>query len=233
MEKVSCSHATDVSYWDGYSQWYRLWFEHNNYHDEILVNLMEMAKPKWKVLDIGAGNGVLSLPLCAIGCEVNALEPSYGMRNLLHKEAFKRGIDWIRVDNRRWEEFHEFSVTFDLIMACNSLHLTTLGIEDSLKKIFSLRPLNIFIVSELPLDNFSRQFIANKYSLALTRKTATGSSFAYHSIDEAFEHWAYKHRKFPEPNEEREIRSKLIWRHKHFWMLDIVTVNMSWWSIDV
>jgi len=41
-----------------------------------------MVEPGWKVLDIGAGNGVLSLPLCAIGCEVTALEPSWGMRSL-------------------------------------------------------------------------------------------------------------------------------------------------------
>ena len=40
-----------------------------NYHDEVLETLMEMVRPGWKILDIGAGNGVLSLPLCAIGCE--------------------------------------------------------------------------------------------------------------------------------------------------------------------
>ena len=115
MEKVLCAHATDVSYWDGYSQWYKLWFEHNNYHDEVLETLMEMVKPGWKVLDVGAGNGVLSLPLCAIGCEVSALEPSAGMRKLLNKEAYSRGIDWIRVDNRRWEEFYDFSAEFNLV----------------------------------------------------------------------------------------------------------------------
>ncbi|MEW6002246.1 MAG: class I SAM-dependent methyltransferase [Nitrospirota bacterium] len=233
MEKVSCSHATDVSYWNGYSQWYRLWFEHNNYHDSILVNFLEMVKPGWKVLDIGAGNGVLSLPLCAIGCEVSALEPSLGMRNLLHKEASKRGINWIRVDNRRWEEFHDFSVPFDLVIACNSLHLTTLGLEDSLKKILSMKPLNVFIVSELQLDNCSRQFLSNQYAIAFTKKTKTESSFAYHSIHEAIEHWSYKNKRFPNPNEEKEMRSKLIWRHNHFWMQDMVTVNMLWWHLNV
>jgi len=107
MEKAACIHAADVSYWDGYSQWYQSWYEHNDYHHGILETLMEMVRPGWKVLDIGAGNGVLSLPLCAIGCEVRALEPSAGMRNLLHQETAKRDIHWIRVDHRRWEDISD------------------------------------------------------------------------------------------------------------------------------
>jgi len=232
MEKVLCSHATDVSHWDGYSQWYRLWFEHNNYHDEILITLMEMVAPGWKVLDIGAGNGVLSLPLCAIGCEVNALEPSSGMRNLLHREASSRGIDWIRVDNHRWEEFHDCSEPFDLVIACNSLHLTTLGIEDSLRKIVSMKSGNIFIVSEFQLDNCSEQFLSNQYSMAFRKKTKTESSFAYHSVHEAVNHWAYINRRLPDPDEEREIRSKLVWRHGHFWVQDTAFINMYWWNLN-
>ena len=55
-----------------------------------------MVSHGWRVLDIGAGSGILSLPLCAIGCDGTAMEPSIGMRSLLYKEALNRGIDWIR-----------------------------------------------------------------------------------------------------------------------------------------
>lgn len=230
MGDVFCTLAGDVAYWDGYSQWYKLWFEHNNYHDAVLETLMEMVKPGWKVLDVGAGNGVLSLPLCAIGCEVSALEPSAGMRKLLYKEANRRGIDWIRVDNRRWEEFHDFSAEFNLIIACNSLHLMPLGKDHSLKRIFSLKPTNVFVVSEIPFENAKRQIYFDDYTRTFTKKKAIESSFAYHSIAEAIEHWSYKNRRTPGPCEEREIRTKLIWKHNHFWMQDMASVHMYWWT---
>ena len=45
--------------------------------------LTTMVSPGWRVLDMGAGSGILSLPRCTIGCEVTAMEPSIGMRSLL------------------------------------------------------------------------------------------------------------------------------------------------------
>jgi len=93
MEQTICRKTATVGFWDGYARWYKLWMEHNHYHDRIIGMLTEHVAPGWRVLDIGSGNGVLSLPLCAIGCEVTALEPSVGMRNLLFAEAFSRGMD--------------------------------------------------------------------------------------------------------------------------------------------
>ena len=61
-----------VDYWDGNAKWHKLWVEHNAYHNKIIQLLTTFVQPGWKVLDIGAGNGVLSLPLCAIGCRVTA-----------------------------------------------------------------------------------------------------------------------------------------------------------------
>jgi 2-polyprenyl-3-methyl-5-hydroxy-6-metoxy-1,4-benzoquinol methylase len=103
MERTICRKAATVGFWDGYARWYKLWMEHNHYHARIVGRLMENVQPGWRVLDIGSGNGVLALPLCAIGCEVAALEPSIGMRNLLFAEAFSRewtGCRSMRVNGR-------------------------------------------------------------------------------------------------------------------------------------
>ncbi len=94
MQLAALARPSTVAFWDGYAQWYKLWMEHNHYHDEIINILLTQTEPEWKVLDIGAGNGVLSLPLCAFGCDVIALEPSKGMRNLLqdHARPFFDGV---------------------------------------------------------------------------------------------------------------------------------------------
>ena len=135
-------HGTSgVHFWDAYAKWYQLWIEHNTYCGPILEFVMDMVEPGWKVLDIGAGNGILSLPLCAMGCEVTALEPSVGMRSLFYKEAFRQEIDTMEVDERRWEDVPVFEyMDFDLIIACNSLHLPDMGFSASLEKVFRADP---------------------------------------------------------------------------------------------
>ena len=101
IEMEVYARAATVSYWDGNAQWYKLWVEHNRYHNSIIQVLTSYVKPGWRVLDIGAGNGILSLPLCAMGCDVTAVEPSSGMQRLLQNEVIKWGIHILSIDKRR------------------------------------------------------------------------------------------------------------------------------------
>lgn len=103
MGQAAYKQVASVQFWDSYARWYKLWIEHTDYHQRIIEVLMAMTEPGWKVLDIGAGNGILSFPLYSRECHVTALEPSMDMRNLLYEETFKKRMDGLNVDDRRWE----------------------------------------------------------------------------------------------------------------------------------
>jgi SAM-dependent methyltransferase len=204
--------------------------EHNHYHDRIIGMLMENVEPGWSVLDIGSGNGVLSLPLCAIGCEVTALEPSIGMRNLLFAEAFARGMDWLQVDARKWEQvpLHSYR-DLDLIMACNSLHLTEQGLAQALNRIFRFNPRRVLLVSEL-YPGIEVLTEHKDYRLCFTDYYETESSFAYHHIGEVLDHWTFKKGMRLSDGEMRDITTILLYQDDHLWIKDSATVAMFWWE---
>lgn len=226
-----CKRAASVSFWNGYAPWYKLWMEHNTYHDRIIEVLTTMVEPGWKVLDIGAGNGVLSLPLCAMGGHVTALELSTGMRSLLYEESFKRGIDWINVDGRRWEEIPSHHLkNYDLIIACNSLHLTEMGFGHAVEKIFSAGPKNVLVITEVGPPEIKVKWQYGDYAMAFTKCFEADSSFAYHRMDEVFDHWAFKKSRPLYSDEARNVKSMLVVEDGHLWIKDTAYVGMYWWE---
>ena len=231
MEKAICKRAATVRFWDGYAKWYKLWMDHNSYHDYIIEVLTYMVHPRWKVLDIGAGSGILSLPLCAIECDVTALEPSVAMRSLLYEESFKRGIDWIKVNDGRWEDFQVCETgKNDLIMACNSLHLTQMGFEKALEKIFEAEPRNVFLVTELGSPEIKVKWQYGDYKMLFSKSYETESSFAYHEMEEMLEHWSFKIGRVISLEEEMDISAGLEFRDGHMWIRDTAYVGMYWWT---
>ncbi len=233
MEQAVCKRVATVPFWNGYAKWYKLWMDHTHYHQRVIEALLAMTEPGWKVLDIGAGNGVLSIPLYVRGCEVTALEPSIGMRNLLYEEAFKRRIDGLNVDERIWEEVPCFEfLDYDLILAYNTLHLTQIGFEEALAKMFRARPGNIFLISEVRPPDGRVKWRYGDYTMAFTTSYEVDSSYAYHHLNEMVEHWAFKKGRVLQPAEIHALKQRIVVQGGHLWMRYTAQVMMCWWRRD-
>ena len=231
MEAAVCKQAATVKFWDGYARWYKLWMEHTQYHHRIIEVLLAMSEPGWRVLDIGAGNGVLSLPLYRRGCKVTALEPSVGMRNLLYETASENRINGLTVDERIWEETPccEF-LDYDLIIACNTLHLTQIGFEEALAKVFRARAKNVFLILEPDSPNICVKRFYGDYTVVFTKSYETDNSYAYHHLNEMIEHWIFKKGRNLHFDEIRDLKKKILLQDGHLWIKDTTKVMMCWWK---
>ena len=223
--------ANSVDYWNGNARWYELWIEHNNYHEGIIAILKSIAKPGWKVLDIGGGGGVLAIPLMISGCEVVVVEPSQGMRGLLARAMTAMDTaSTITVDARAWEEIPPLDLAkHDLIVASNSLHLVAQGFQQAIRRLFNARATRIFIVTEKPVHRLDSYAEATGYRLILSQTERKESSYVYHSREEALEHWAFKHGRYPDTAEEGEILSGLSEEGGHLRMKGRATIHTYCW----
>ena len=187
----------NVAYWEENAPWYGLWLHHNRYHERILRNLEGFAQPAWKILDIGGGTGVLSLPLVAKGCNVTMLEPSRAMLRFLDGGPNHKNLESITVDPRRWEDVgpKEYN-NYDLIIASNSLHLTTLGLSSAFDQVLIRQPRHVLLVSERFPHETPRWTACFPYRVGFRESFETESSFVYHSMDEALQHLRFRDRWF-------------------------------------
>ncbi len=222
-----------ISYWNENAKWYRLWREHNLYHEPIKNFLFKFTQPGLKILDIGAGDGVLTFPLIKRGCHVTALEPSETMQNYLYENSLANGIK-LKIEPRRFEELecHEIN-EFDLALACNSLHLTEYGIEGSMFKLFSSQVQSIFLVTEKVFYPDKFKLIYPEYSLIFNHSYLCESSFAYHSLDEIFEHWEFKNKRELFSWERQKLIKSITYEKGHYWLKDFAIVNIFYWRRGV
>ena len=230
MEKEIWKRAKTPAFWQGYFRWYQQWMSHSHYHDRIVKAITSVAEPSWRILDIGAGNGVLSRPLVRMGCEVTALEPSSAMRNLLREKLEEDNSHGIHIDRRPWEKVPCKGVkNYDLVLACNSLHLTQIGFTSALAKVFATEPKRVIVATEFFSPEISIPTRCGNYYMDYARIELVGSAFAYHSEGEALEHWSANTGLRPDIGERDEIKQKLVKRGNHLWLDDSALVGLFSW----
>jgi hypothetical protein len=153
------------------------------------------------------------------------------MRNLLYEEAFKNRIDGLNVDERIWEEAlcYEY-LDYDLIMACNTLHLTQIGFEEALAKVFRARPGNVLLISEVKPPEIRMDWCRDGYRMLFTKSYETDSSHAYHHLNEMVEHWTFKKGCGLHADEINALKEKLVLDAGHLWIKDTAQVIICWWK---
>jgi SAM-dependent methyltransferase len=106
-----------------------------------------------RVLDIGAGPGILALPIAPLVRDVTAVEPGAGMVEVLRKHAERQGIRNITCVQKAWEEIDptkDLEGPYDIVIA--SLSLTMHDIHEALQKmnVVSSGSVHLFWFADMP-----------------------------------------------------------------------------------
>ncbi len=179
----------DITFWDRFAPWYEKWLTRGEYHKVILHELRGIIEEEWSVLDIGAGPGVLSIPMASFGCNVTALDPSSGMITIFRHKLDVLSIANIDIQKSKWEDrSHHDSQIYDLIVACNSLHLVHGGFITAMAKVFEFRPINVCLITEINNDYFidfkEIDSLQNEYNFLYIKTYSVDSSFCFKDMNE-------------------------------------------------
>lgn len=93
-------------YWESKARARQYWDSvYNGQQSRIEHLIRELDLPaESRVLDVGAGPGVLALPLAEKVAHVTAVDPSTGMMDVLHEKIAAENIDNISCVAKRWED---------------------------------------------------------------------------------------------------------------------------------
>jgi ubiquinone/menaquinone biosynthesis C-methylase UbiE len=115
-------------------------FNHNSIHMQDLTKdqLRKMnLTPEQTVLEIGAGNGRITIPLSKKVKHVTAVEPSKNMLAFLRENIQKENITNVSYINKPWEQVNQESVhAHDMVLASFSLFM--FDIAKNLQKMDAL-----------------------------------------------------------------------------------------------
>ena len=179
-------------FWDRLAPWYERWASRGRYHQPIVGEISKFCEPGWRILDIGAATGTLAIPLAGLGCRVDALEPSSEMLRFMMDKLQRLDLHMaIHPLPCTWESFVPTQETYDVILACNSLHLTRGGLRSGLEKIFDLGSRYVLLITEIGesifIDFKALHESQQAYDFMFIKTLELDSSFYFASQGEAEE----------------------------------------------
>jgi ubiquinone/menaquinone biosynthesis C-methylase UbiE len=129
--------------WNNIASKFNEWMEKDDYPEKLL-NRIELDSND-SVLDIGCGNGVITIPLAQKATKVTAMDISSKMLEILKKNAKNSGLNNINTCNRRIEDVTEEDVgKHDVVVASRSLN----GVSDigkELEKINNIAKKSVYL----------------------------------------------------------------------------------------
>jgi ubiquinone/menaquinone biosynthesis C-methylase UbiE len=128
----------------GAGQWYskaaaqQYWDRAQKNHRQRIENIIQdlNVSPSSRILDIGAGPGIISIPLSGKVSHITAVDPSPGMISVLKEKMSEQGITNIHYLEKYWEDIQptiDLMPPYDIVIA--SLSLDMLNIQPALKKM--------------------------------------------------------------------------------------------------
>jgi 16S rRNA G527 N7-methylase RsmG len=134
--------GTDCAgYWDDEKEarnyWRMVQHDCGEYVDHLLDKIR--VDSTFRVLDIGAGPGTLTLPFSRMATHVTAVEPSSAMARVLQENLEERGIKNVDCVQKRWEEVEverDLRPPYDLVIASFSLGMT--DIKRAIQKMMAV-----------------------------------------------------------------------------------------------
>ena len=217
--------------WDRWAPWYALWLAHCDYHRPVKNLLVERVRPGWRVLDAGGGTGVLSLFLHNLGCRPVLLEPAPAMRSMFIRASGGSRPGGVEIEASRWEDLpFQRLAGFDLILACNSFHVTSLGIARSLDKTFAARPDHVCFVAEDPHLADAGLRSPSAYELVLAEKIAVENSWVYHTEVQALAHAQFRKGGLLSAEDSNAVLDGLVFEDGHYRLRENASVRLHWWT---
>jgi SAM-dependent methyltransferase len=104
-----------------------------------IAELQEWCGPAARLLDVGAGPGTLAVPLAPQVGWITAVEPAFGMAEVLRDNIAERGIANIDIVQKTWDEVDpraDLQPPYDLTVASYSMGMVDL--RESVRKMLAV-----------------------------------------------------------------------------------------------
>jgi len=140
----------EESYWSKYASDYYEWRVTSENYNKTLDFIKGFLTPSIRVLEVGCGPGIYTIPISPLVKEITVVEPSPSMLKVLKEKAQERGIDNINIIQDKWENV---SVEpHDVVLALGMLY-AFYDIDEALLKLISSTDRYLLISSGFDEEN--------------------------------------------------------------------------------